>query len=104
MAARAIQLLKEVTTNLGPRLQSSCVQFHQTYISECLDRLRAHYDTVNALKAGTPNPPRFVTLLCRYLNLVFLRLLGPVRFGHLCSCIYIVIFLFQSKFRVCENV
>lgn len=73
MAARAIQLLKEVTTNLGPRLQSSCVQFHQSYISECLDRLRAHYDTVVVLKGGTPNPPRIsleCVKMCRVLKVL----------------------------------
>ena len=57
MAARAIQLLKEVSTNLGPRLQAACVQFHQSFTSECLDRLRAHYDTVCVLQGDTPNPP-----------------------------------------------
>lgn len=49
IANRAIELLKEVNTNLGPRLQSSLLEFHETYVSECLDRLRAHYDTVSAL-------------------------------------------------------
>lgn len=49
IASRAIELLKEVNTNLGPRLQASCVDFHETYISECLDRLRAHYDTISVL-------------------------------------------------------
>lgn len=49
IANRAIELLKEVNTNLGPRLQSSLLEFHETYISECLDRLRAHYDTVSVL-------------------------------------------------------
>uniref|UniRef100_A0A146LHV0 ubiquitinyl hydrolase 1 n=3 Tax=Lygus hesperus TaxID=30085 RepID=A0A146LHV0_LYGHE len=55
MAARAIQLLKEVTTNLGPRLQNTTVGFHRNYISECLDRLRAHYDTVSALRDSGPS-------------------------------------------------
>lgn len=46
IANRGIELLKEVNTNLGPRLQSSVVAFHETYIAECRDRLKAHYDTV----------------------------------------------------------
>uniref|UniRef100_A0A224XFS3 Putative ubiquitin carboxyl-terminal hydrolase faf-x n=1 Tax=Panstrongylus lignarius TaxID=156445 RepID=A0A224XFS3_9HEMI len=73
MAARAIQLLKEVTTNLGPRLQAASIQFHQTYISECLDRLRAHYDTVNVLRNGTPNLPRVhleCVKMCRVLKVL----------------------------------
>ncbi|KAL1140578.1 hypothetical protein AAG570_000508 [Ranatra chinensis] len=64
MAARAIQLLKEVSTNLGPMLQASCVQFHQSFTSECLDRLRAHYDTVCVLQEDTPNPPGRLDLEC----------------------------------------
>ncbi|XP_063224287.1 probable ubiquitin carboxyl-terminal hydrolase FAF-X isoform X9 [Bacillus rossius redtenbacheri] len=50
IASRAIELLKEVNTNLGPRLQSSLLEFHESFVSECLDRLRAHYDTVSVLR------------------------------------------------------
>lgn len=50
IANRAIEILKEVSTNLGPKLQASLIEFHETYISECCDRLRAHYDTVSVLK------------------------------------------------------
>lgn len=49
IANRAIELLKEVNTNLGPRFQSSVLEFHVTYIGECMDRLKAHYDTVSVL-------------------------------------------------------
>nr|CAD7574966.1 unnamed protein product [Timema californicum] len=49
IAGRAIELLKEVNTNLGPRLQASLLEFHDSFVSECLDRLRAHYDTVSVL-------------------------------------------------------
>jgi len=49
IANRGIELLKEVNTNLGPRLQSSVLAFHETYIAECMDRLKAHYDTVTVL-------------------------------------------------------
>ncbi|XP_076659536.1 ubiquitin carboxyl-terminal hydrolase-like faf [Halictus rubicundus] len=49
IANRAIELLKEVNTNLGPRLHSSILAFHVTYIGECMDRLKAHYDTVSVL-------------------------------------------------------
>lgn len=50
IASRAIELLKEVSTNLGPRLLQSQVEFHETFITECYDRLRAHYDTVTVLQ------------------------------------------------------
>lgn len=49
IANRAIELLKEVNTNLGPRLQTSLCDFHDTHISECVDRLRAHCDTITIL-------------------------------------------------------
>jgi ubiquitin carboxyl-terminal hydrolase 9/24 len=50
IAERAIELLREVSTNLGPRLQQSQMEFHENFITECHDRLRAHYDTVTVLQ------------------------------------------------------
>lgn len=44
IASRAIELLREVSTNLGPKLLASQLEFHETYITECHDRLRTHYD------------------------------------------------------------
>ncbi|XP_071440611.1 ubiquitin carboxyl-terminal hydrolase 9X isoform X2 [Hetaerina americana] len=58
IANRAIELLKEVSTNLGPRLQATLLDFHENFISECMERLRAHYDTVSVLtkcKADSTN-------------------------------------------------
>jgi len=49
IAAHAIDLLKEVNTNLAPRLQANPLEFHQTFVAECLERLRAHFDTVSIL-------------------------------------------------------
>ncbi|XP_012278998.1 probable ubiquitin carboxyl-terminal hydrolase FAF-X [Orussus abietinus] len=49
IANRGIELLKEVNTNLGPRLQSTVLVFHENYIAECMDRLKAHFDTVSVL-------------------------------------------------------
>ena len=46
---RAIELLKETYTNLGPRLASSQVEIHDDFIQQCLDRLHAAYDTVSLL-------------------------------------------------------
>lgn len=50
IAARAIELLREVSTNLGPKLYQNQVDFHMQYIAECYDRLRAHYDTITILQ------------------------------------------------------
>ncbi|KAF2881719.1 hypothetical protein ILUMI_24454 [Ignelater luminosus] len=44
IASRAIELLREVSTNLGPRLLATQLEFHETYITECYERLRTHYD------------------------------------------------------------
>lgn len=53
IANRGIELLKDVNTNLGPQLQSQLVKFHETYVSECLCRLRAHYDTITVLSSSS---------------------------------------------------
>jgi len=55
IAAHAINLLKEVNTNLAPRLQANPLEFHQTFVAECLERLRAHYDTVSILSKPLMN-------------------------------------------------
>lgn len=46
---KAIQLLKEVSTALGPRLQANIATFHENFIMECCDRLRAYHDTIQVL-------------------------------------------------------
>lgn len=58
IAARAIELLREVSTNLGPRLLVSQLDYHETFITECYDRLRAHYDTIIVLQR-TENEKEF---------------------------------------------
>ncbi|XP_054272313.1 probable ubiquitin carboxyl-terminal hydrolase FAF-X isoform X2 [Macrosteles quadrilineatus] len=65
IASRAIELLKEVSTNLGPKLQQNCVLFHENYISECLDRLNAHYSTVRMLHSQTNNVQHSPHSCCR---------------------------------------
>ncbi|XP_044752373.1 probable ubiquitin carboxyl-terminal hydrolase FAF-X [Coccinella septempunctata] len=50
IAFKAIEILKEVSTNLGPKLMRAQMQFHENFITECYDRLRAHYDTVTVLQ------------------------------------------------------
>ncbi|KAK6644525.1 hypothetical protein RUM43_000792 [Polyplax serrata] len=49
IANRAIEIMREVSTNLGSQLTTNIYGFHETYIAECLDRLRAHYDNVTVL-------------------------------------------------------
>ncbi|XP_059479532.1 probable ubiquitin carboxyl-terminal hydrolase FAF-X isoform X3 [Neocloeon triangulifer] len=85
IAHRAINLLKEVNTNLGPQLQANILAFHENFISECMDRLRAHFDTVSLLRRdmdsgsdgvpGSPASRRVEVLgeankLCRVMNVL----------------------------------
>ncbi|XP_058833231.1 probable ubiquitin carboxyl-terminal hydrolase FAF isoform X2 [Topomyia yanbarensis] len=49
IAFKAIDLLKEVSTALGPRLQANLNDFHENFISECCDRLQNYYETVKVL-------------------------------------------------------
>lgn len=78
IANRAIELLKEVNTNLGPRLQTSLCDFHDTHISECVDRLRAHCDTITILCQQHENNPLIKTQIrkesvkmCRVLKVLY---------------------------------
>ena len=49
---KAIDLLKETFTNLGPRLVAQQVEIHEDFISSCMDRLKASFDTVTVLQQG----------------------------------------------------
>ncbi|KAH8382269.1 hypothetical protein KR009_002590 [Drosophila setifemur] len=46
IAGKAIDLLKEVSTALGPRLQENIAEFHEMFIGECCSRLRTHYGNI----------------------------------------------------------
>ncbi|BFZ00611.1 hypothetical protein BsWGS_03650 [Bradybaena similaris] len=49
VAEKAVALLKDIFTNLGPRLQQKQVAIHEDLITSCIDRLKAAYDTVSVL-------------------------------------------------------
>jgi ubiquitin carboxyl-terminal hydrolase 9/24 len=71
IAIRAIDLLKETFTNLGPRLQANQVDIHEDFISSCMDRLKASYDTVTVLEKDKDSPGKLsqeLTRLCRVLK------------------------------------
>ncbi|XP_071033260.1 ubiquitin carboxyl-terminal hydrolase 9X isoform X5 [Parasteatoda tepidariorum] len=50
VANRAIELLKETYTNLGPRLQASQMDIHEDFVQSCMDRLKAAFDTISVLE------------------------------------------------------
>ncbi|EDV30356.1 uncharacterized protein Dana_GF22987, isoform A [Drosophila ananassae] len=49
IAGKAIDLLKEVSTALSPRLQENVAEFHEMFIGECCSRLRNHYGNIMIL-------------------------------------------------------
>ena len=78
VSSKAIDLLKETFTNLGPRLLSQQIDIHEDFISSCMDRLKASFDTVSVLqksgdgvKAGDQNKMEVEVLrLCRVLHVL----------------------------------
>lgn len=50
VANRAIELLKETYTNLGPRLQANQIAIHEDFVQSCMDRLKAAFDTISILE------------------------------------------------------
>ncbi|ESN99989.1 hypothetical protein HELRODRAFT_176291 [Helobdella robusta] len=50
VAEKGILLLKDVYTNLGAQLQAKQVEIHEDFLQDCLNRLKAMYDTVKALQ------------------------------------------------------
>ncbi|XP_057352255.1 probable ubiquitin carboxyl-terminal hydrolase FAF-X isoform X2 [Manis pentadactyla] len=60
VASRAIDLLKEMYTKLGPRLQVNQVVIHEDFIQSCFNRLKASYDTLCAL-GGNEDTINFAT-------------------------------------------
>ena len=71
IANKAIELLKETFTNLGPRLQTSQVEIHEDFISSCFDRLRASFDTISLLEQDKDIKfSQETTKLCRVLKVL----------------------------------
>ncbi|KAI5279578.1 putative Ubiquitin Carboxyl-Terminal Hydrolase Faf-X [Manis pentadactyla] len=78
IASRAIDLLKEIYTNLGPRLQVNQVVIHEDFIQSCFDRLKASYDTlcvldgdkdsINCARQEAVRMVRVLTVLREYIN------------------------------------
>ncbi|XP_052783474.1 probable ubiquitin carboxyl-terminal hydrolase FAF-X isoform X2 [Mya arenaria] len=78
VAEKAITLLKDTFTNLGPRLQQSQVEIHEDFMQTTMDRLKALYDTISVLEgdkesssqlmAETTRMIRALTVLKEYVN------------------------------------
>ncbi|XP_061081564.1 probable ubiquitin carboxyl-terminal hydrolase FAF-X isoform X1 [Conger conger] len=78
IASRAIDLLKEIYTNLGPKLQVNQVEIHEDFVQSCFDRLKASYDTlcvldgdkdsINCARQEAIRMVRVLTVLREYIN------------------------------------
>ncbi|XP_075395925.1 ubiquitin carboxyl-terminal hydrolase 9X-like isoform X2 [Tenrec ecaudatus] len=78
IASRAIDLLKEIYTNLGPRLKVNQIVLHEDFIQSCFDRLKASYDTLYILDGDKDSNDyarqeairmvRVLTVLREYIN------------------------------------
>jgi ubiquitin carboxyl-terminal hydrolase 9/24 len=49
IAFKAIELMKEVSTALGPRLQENIVEFHESFITDCCDKIKITYERIVVL-------------------------------------------------------
>ena len=73
IANKAIELLKETFTNLGPHLSANPVDIHEDFIGSCMDRLKAPYDTISLLDRNKDSHSRFeqeTTRLCRVMKVL----------------------------------
>ena len=46
VADRGIQLMREIYTNISPQLKTDVKRIHESFISECFERLRPVFDSV----------------------------------------------------------
>lgn len=70
VANKAIILLKDIYTNLGPRLQQNQVEIHDDFIQSCVDRLRALYDTVCVLEKDKDSTNRVMQETTRMVRVL----------------------------------
>lgn len=74
MAARAIAFLRSIFTSLGPKLMANQAEAHEDFLSSCMDRLKASYDTMKVLekdKDSTNRVRQEVTRACRFLRVLY---------------------------------
>ena len=78
VAEKGITLLKEIFSNLGPRLQQDQVEIHKDFMLTTKDRMKALYDTISVLQGDkestksllqeTTRMIRVLTVLKEYVN------------------------------------
>ncbi len=63
VAERAIQLIKEIYTNIRPQSKQDIQRIHQTFLKECFQRLKQVYDTVKLKSNHTIHQYRINSLI-----------------------------------------
>ncbi|KAB7498699.1 putative ubiquitin carboxyl-terminal hydrolase FAF-X, partial [Armadillidium nasatum] len=74
IAQKAIELLRETFTNLGPRLQANQYLIHEDFIMNCISKLKLMYDSVSLLnrdKDGMNKVRQETTRMCRVLKVLY---------------------------------
>lgn len=80
VSGRAIELLKETYTNLGPHLQANQMDIHGDIISQCIDRLRAAFDTVSVILGDPTSETKIRHEVCRMTRVL------KVLYEYICQC------------------
>lgn len=62
--------MKDIFTNLGPRLQQSQVDIHEDFVQSSIDRLKALYDTVSVLEKDRDNINRMMQETTRMVRVL----------------------------------
>lgn len=70
VAEKAVILLKDIFTNLGPRLQQNQVDIHEDFIGSCIDRLKALFDTVSVLEKDRDSTNRVIQETVRMVRIL----------------------------------
>ena len=68
VADKAIVLLKDTFTNLGPRLHQNQKDIHEDFIQTTVDRLKALYDTVTVLEKDKDSTNRVMQETTRMIR------------------------------------
>ena len=76
ICSRAIELLKETFSNLGPNLNGEkAKQIHEDFIANCVKRLKTNEHNISCLSADEPKDSSAIdtesTRMCRVLRLLF---------------------------------
>ncbi|CAB4054352.1 USP9_24 [Lepeophtheirus salmonis] len=71
VANRAIDILEETFTNLGPSLIDSQLEIHEDFISTCMEQLRPIYDTISIMDPGARDTEMKYRQLIRILKVLY---------------------------------